>query len=106
MCVAAAANGMWQKPKESDNGKARKVKPAPPDKGKPKLALPNLDEIRKHRESHPEIKPAIESLVRSKRKPLQKWDGRKFGDPGTTGARPQAKSQGGTSQLAREGSNS
>jgi len=89
--------------KDSGNDKARKVKPTPPDKGRPKLTLPNLDEIRGIRENHPEIKPAIASSVRNKRKPMQKWDGRKVGDPGTTGSRPQASGKRSDRQSARGG---
>jgi YD repeat-containing protein len=83
-----------QGPKQQqDNGKARKVKPAAPDKNKPKQALPSLDELRAHRDNHVEMKPAEPSVIRSKRKPLQKWDGRKFGDPGTTGQRSAIRGQ-------------
>ena len=65
----------------------------PPQKGKPALDLPNLDETRKHRDNHPEIKPPVASSIRSKRKPQQKWDGRKVGDPGTTGQRSEIRDQ-------------
>lgn len=91
--LSAQADNAQQGPKQQDNGKARKVKPAPPDKSKPKLALPSLDELRTHRENHVEMKPAEPSVIRSKRKPLQKWDGRKFGDPGTTGQRSAIRGQ-------------
>lgn len=100
--LVPAGNAQGHGQASNGNGKARKVKATPPDKAKPKLTLPNLDEIRGHRENHPEIKPAVESLVRSKRKPLQKWDGRKVGDPGTT-SRPQAKTQRGTGPSSRSG---
>jgi YD repeat-containing protein len=92
---AHAGNGQQgQGPKQQqDNGKARKVKPAAPDKNKPKLALPSLDELRVHRDNHVEMKSAEPSVIRSKRKPLQKWDGRKFGDPGTTGQRSAIRGQ-------------
>jgi hypothetical protein len=82
-----AIQGRGQDP----NRKARNVKPVPPEKGPPKMTLPNLDEVRGRRDDYVEIKPAVESSLRSKRKPPQQWDGRKVGDPGndrpeTTGA--------------------
>jgi len=74
----------------------RKVQPLPPEKGRPATTLPDLDQIRKQRPNPPEIKPAIGSSVRSKRKPLKPWDGRKFGDPGTTGPAPLSSQRGGS----------
>jgi RHS Repeat/Domain of unknown function (DUF4214) len=56
---------------DQSNGKARKVKPAPPESGAPPFALPNLDEIRSRPQTNPEAPPPIPSSVRSKRKPLK-----------------------------------
>jgi len=100
------AGGVGQGKSQQSNGKARKVQPKPPDKEKPSQALPNLDELRGHRENHPEIKPAVESTVRSKRKPLQKWDGRKVGDPGTTTSNPQTRSQRSPRQMREDNNGS
>jgi len=67
--VTDAASVVHKSQIQAINGKVPKAKPLPPEKGPPKLALPNLDEIRKHRENHAEIKPPVPSTTRPKRKP-------------------------------------
>ncbi|MGZ8842782.1 MAG: DUF4214 domain-containing protein, partial [Pyrinomonadaceae bacterium] len=62
------------------------MKPRPPEKGAPGLALPNLDEVRHAAPVSPEARPPISSSVRSKRKPIELL--KKQTAPGS--ARPQA----------------
>ncbi|HYX31090.1 MAG TPA: hypothetical protein VE863_21315, partial [Pyrinomonadaceae bacterium] len=68
--VSFARRPQGQGQAQAANGNARKVKPLPPEKGAPKLALPNLDEIRTQRENNPQIKPPVPSTVRARRKQL------------------------------------
>jgi YD repeat-containing protein len=65
----ASARGLAiQGPIQNPNGKARKVKPAPPEKEPPKMVLPNLDEIRKRPSLAPQIVPPSPSTIRSQNK--------------------------------------
>ena len=54
-----------------------------PKPGKPEGSLPNLEEVQN--ESHVEREPAapIPSTIRSPKVPLQPWNGKRVGDPGT-----------------------
>jgi hypothetical protein len=58
----------------------REGRPAP---GRPEGELPNLEDVQN--ESHLEREPAapIASTVRSPKVPLQPWNGKRVGDPGT-----------------------
>jgi hypothetical protein len=71
---------------QQTNGNARKVKAEPPQKGPPSATLPNLDEVRRSPRVNPETPFPVSSSSRSRRKPLQPRNGKKVGDPGTTGS--------------------
>lgn len=81
--VRVSAQG--KKKEGPSTGKARKVTPGPPETGAPAFDLPNLDEVRRRPETSPEAPPPISSSARSKRKPLESRNGKRVGDPGTTG---------------------
>ena len=68
----------------------RQGKPRP---GKPDGDLPDLEDAQ--RDSHVEREPAppIPSTLRSPKVPLQPWNGRRVGDPGTRGELGQAKNR-------------
>ena len=56
-----------------------------PTPGKPEASLPDMEDVQN--ESHLERQPAppIPSTIRSPKVPLQPWNGRRVGDPGTRG---------------------
>jgi len=65
----------------SQNGKAKKVEPAPPVTGPPAANLPNLDEVKQRRQEAPRAPEPLSSTLRSRRKPIESRHGRKVGDP-------------------------
>ena len=64
-----------------------------PKPGKPEGNLPNLEAVQN--ESHTEREPAppIPSTIRSPKVPLEPWNGRRVGDPGTRGELGQARNR-------------
>jgi YD repeat-containing protein len=66
-----------------------------PRPGKPEVNLPDLEDVQN--ESHVQREPAapIPSTLRSPRVPLQPWNGRRVGDPGTRGELGQSRFRGG-----------
>lgn len=66
---------------QTDNGKARKVKPVPPALGAPEVQSPNLEDARQRRNQQPKAPSHLESIMRSRRKPLESRHGRMVGDP-------------------------
>ncbi len=71
-------------------GQSRQGKPRA---GRPEGNLPDLEAVQN--ESHREREPAppIPSTMRSPKLPLQPWDGRRVGDPGTGGELGQARNR-------------
>lgn len=61
----------------------RRAKPRP---GKPEGELPDLEDVKQESGIERETPPPIPSTVRSRKNPLQPWNGRRVGDPGTQGA--------------------
>jgi RHS repeat-associated protein len=68
-----------RQPVPKDKGK--RVAAKPPEAGRPSALLPNLDEARQRKNDKPKAPRAIESTVRSRRKPIESRNGRKVGDP-------------------------
>jgi hypothetical protein len=66
---------------QSNNGKGKRVTPAPPLPGAPEASLPSLDETRQRQNAAPQARPHVPSTMRSRRKPLESRQGRKVGDP-------------------------
>ncbi len=66
---------------QPDNGKGKKVAPAPPLPGAPAANLPNLDETRQRSPMEPQARQPAPSTMRSRRKPVESRHGRKVGDP-------------------------
>jgi hypothetical protein len=81
----ASASSFTQDRNQPRNDKARRVKPAPPEKTVPFANLPKLDDRKNQPSQAPEAPPSISSTARSKRKPLESRKGKRVGDPGTTG---------------------
>jgi len=54
-----------------------------PRAGRPEGLLPDLEAIKKESGKEREAPPPIPSTIRSPKNPLQPWDGRRVGDPGT-----------------------
>ena len=71
----------------------RRAKPKP---GKPEGELPDLEDVKNESSIEREAPPPIPSTVRSKKNPLQPWDGRRVGDPGTQGALDHNRTQRGS----------
>jgi YD repeat-containing protein len=69
---------------QRNEGKAR------PRPGKPEGDLPNLAQIENESGIEREPAPPIPSTMRSPKNPLQPWNGRRVGDPGTRGEVGQA----------------
>ncbi len=65
----------------SQNGKGKKVEPAPPVTGPPGANLPNLDEVRQRRQDAPAPPPQIPSTMRSPRKLRESRRGVRTSDP-------------------------
>src|SRR6266481_1086949 len=65
----------------SQNGKGKKVEPAPPVTGPPGANLPNLDEVRHRRQDAPAPPPQIPSTMRSPRKLRESRRGVRTSDP-------------------------
>lgn len=63
-------------------GAGRGARPRP---GKPEGMFPDLAEIKKDANTTREPAPPIHSTMRSPKSPLQPWNGRRVGDPGTQG---------------------
>ena len=59
---------------------APKGKPRP---GRPEGVLPDLEAIKNEPGVEREAPPPIPSTIRSQKNPLQPWNGRRVGDPGT-----------------------
>ena len=68
-----------RQPAPKDKGK--RVAAKPPEPGRPSALLPNLDEARQRKNDKPKAPRAIESTMRSRRKPIESRHGRKVGDP-------------------------
>lgn len=66
-------------------GQSQSARVARPRPGKPEGDLPNLEEVKSESQREREAPPPIPSTVRSRKNPLQPWDGRRVGDPGTRG---------------------
>lgn len=66
---------------QSANGRRKRVLPKPPEPRAPTVNLPNLDEARQRGSAQPRAAQAVESTVRSRRKPLESRNGMKAGDP-------------------------
>jgi len=66
---------------QPNNGKGKRVTPAPPLPGAPDAQLPGLDEARQRQHQPTKAVRQIESTLRSRRKPLESRLGRKVGDP-------------------------
>jgi len=64
----------------TDEAPASKGKPRP---GKPEGVLPDLEAIKKEPGVAREAPAPIPSTIRSQKNPLQPWNGRRVGDPGT-----------------------
>ena len=61
-----------------------------PKPGKPEGNLPDLQEVQNQSNVEREPAPPIPSTIRSPKVPLQPWNGRRVGDPGTRGELGQA----------------
>ena len=61
--------------------KARRVRPEPPQPGRPEATLPNLDDVRSRLPLPVQVPPPVPSTMRSRRKPLVSRHGRRVGDP-------------------------
>src|SRR5262249_2496918 len=70
----------------SPNGNGSRVTPLPGVLGPPAANLPNLDELRQRIHVPPQALMPLPSVDRSPRNPLEPWNGKKVGDPGTTSA--------------------
>src|SRR5258708_245398 len=70
------------------------------ESGPPRADMPSLDEIRKRRDPNPQAPPAVHSIMRGRRKPVETRNGLKVGDPGTQGANQTPVDQGGASHVA------
>jgi YD repeat-containing protein len=66
---------------QSRNDKAKKVSASPPQPGAPAAQMPNIEEVRPRSHQAPKAANQVESMVRSRRKPLEPRNGRKVGDP-------------------------
>ena len=75
--IAILVSGAAQRAAEAP---ASKGKPRP---GKPEGVLPDLEAIKKESGVQREAPPPIPSTIRSPKNPLQPWDGKRVGDPGT-----------------------
>jgi YD repeat-containing protein len=77
---SASAQGLKQ-------SSTREGRPTP---GKPEGNLPDLEDVRNESQIEREPAPPIPSTIRSPKLPLQPWNGRRVGDPGTQKALGQA----------------
>src|SRR6267142_1761568 len=66
---------------EPNNGKGKRVEPAPPVTGAPVATLPNLEDVQRRRHAAPRAPLQAPSTLRSQRKPLESRHGRRVGDP-------------------------
>lgn len=66
---------------QPNNGKGKRVTPAPPLVGAPAASLPSLEETRQRPHVEAEARQPIPSTMRSRRRPLESRQGRKVGDP-------------------------
>jgi YD repeat-containing protein len=64
-----------------------------PRPGKPEADLPDLEDIQNESTREREPEPPIPSTIRSPKVPLEPWDGKRVGDPGTQGELGQAKNR-------------
>ena len=58
---------------------------ARPRPGKPEGVFPDLEDVKKESGIEREAPPPIPSTIRSPKSPLQPWNGKRVGDPGTRG---------------------
>lgn len=77
----SSKSGFQQGQSAVNNRNVKKTTPRPPQPGAPAVGLPNLDNGRRARVDETKAPRAIESSVRSRRKPLESRHGRKVGDP-------------------------
>ena len=68
-------------------GQDRKGRPTP---GKPEASLPDMEDVQNDSHIEREPAPPIPSTIRSPKVPLQPWNGKRVGDPGTRGELGQA----------------
>ncbi len=61
-----------------------------PRPGKPEGVFPDLEEVQRERNVERQPAPPIHSTTRSPKNPLNPWNGRRVGDPGTRGELGQA----------------
>src|SRR5688500_7372434 len=61
-----------------------------PRPGKPEGSLPDLEAVQNESRSERQPAPPIPSTIRSPKVPLEPWNGRRVGDPGTRGELGQA----------------
>ena len=61
-------------------GQSQQRREGNPRPGRPEATLKNLDAIRNETPAPRELPLPIPSTIRSRRNPLQPWDGRRFGD--------------------------
>lgn len=66
---------------QANNGKGKRVTPAPPLPGAPAGTFPSLEETRQRPHVEPAARQPILSTMRSRRKALESRQGRRVGDP-------------------------
>jgi len=76
------ASDAAQRPQQNRHGKPRP--------GKPEGSLPDLEDVQRESLSERQPAPPIPSTIRSPKVPLEPWNGRRVGDPGTRGELGQA----------------
>lgn len=74
--------GLFPLISEAAQGQERQPRPR---RGKPEGFLPNLEAVKEESGREREAEPPIPSTVRAPRSPLQPWNGKRVGDPGTRG---------------------
>ena len=70
-------SGAAQSPAANRNGR--------PKPGKPEGILPDLEDAKNEPQTERQPAPPIPSTMRSRKNPLQPWNGKRVGDPGTHG---------------------
>ena len=68
----------------------REERRARPKPGKPEGEWPDLEDVKQESWLEREAPPAIPSIIRSRKNPLQPWNGRRVGDPETGSGLDQA----------------